>query len=60
MDAFDEESNLKLLYKETKFFFFFLKCRDQSFVLRMGTKKSVFFIIIIFIELNLATGVSLF
>ena len=22
MDAFDEESNLKLLYKETEFFFF--------------------------------------
>ena len=58
MDAFDEESNLKLLYKETEFFFF-LKCRDHSFVLRMGTKKSVFFIII-FIELNLAIGVSLF
>ena len=58
MDAFDEESNLKLPYKETEFFFF-LKCRDHSFVLRMGTKKSVFFIII-FIELNLAIGVSLF
>lgn len=38
MDAFDEESNLKLLYKETEFFFF-KKCRDHSFVLRMGTKK---------------------
>ena len=59
MDAFDEESNLKLLYKETEFFFL-KKCRDHSFVLRMGTKKSVFFIIIIFIELNLAIGVSLF
>ena len=58
MDAFDEESNLKLLYKETEFFFK-KKCRDHSFVLRMGTKKSVFFIII-FIELNLAIGVSLF
>lgn len=60
MDAFDEESNLKLLYKETEFFFFLKKGRDHSFVLRMGTKKSVFFIIIIFIELNLAIGVSLF
>ena len=60
MDAFDEESNLKLLYKETEFFFFKKKCRDHSFVLRMGTKKFVFFIIIIFIELNLAIGVSLF
>ena len=58
MDAFDEESNLKLLYKETEFFFF-KKCRDHSLVLGMGTKKSVFFIII-FIELNLAIGVSLF
>ena len=58
MDAFDEESNLKLLYRETEFFFL-KKCRDHSFVLRMGAKKSVFFIII-FIELNLAIGVSLF
>ena len=60
MDAFDEESNLKLLYKETEKLKKKKKCRDHSFVLRMGTKKSVFFIIIIFIELNLAIGFSLF
>lgn len=38
MDAFDEESNLKLLYKETEKIFFF-NDGAHSFVLRMGTKK---------------------
>lgn len=59
MDAIDEESNLKLLYKETEKNFKKTAGTD-SFVLRMSTKESVFFIIIIFIELNLAIGFSLF